>query len=186
MVNFGIKSLLSRNWRGICYTKNWYRKGTDLWAEFGKETPFNMKFSSKHSVKMPAVGSSPSFSRRAVLRLEEEAFGKTWMTWPEYKEGTNWWQVQDEHWRQAINLGNKCCTRGRLGVMLEKGYKYEPLVFVIGIEQFHNKPALCQPSSPLVESSSSSGGAIDPLTSVSTGNLVSCLVSCGGFRLWCK
>jgi hypothetical protein len=25
--------------------------------------------------------------------------------------------------------------------MLEPGYKYKPLVFVIGIEQFHNKPA---------------------------------------------
>jgi hypothetical protein len=47
-------------------TKNWYRKETDLWAEFGKETPFGRKFSSKHSVKMPAVGSTPSFGRRAV------------------------------------------------------------------------------------------------------------------------
>jgi hypothetical protein len=58
-------------------TKNWYRKETDLWAEFGKETPFGRKFSSKHSVKMPAVGSMPSFGRRAVLRLEEETFGNT-------------------------------------------------------------------------------------------------------------
>jgi hypothetical protein len=38
-------------------------------------------------------------------------------------------------------LGNKFCNRGRLGVVLEQGYKYGPLVFVIGIEQFHNKPA---------------------------------------------
>jgi hypothetical protein len=45
-------------------------------------------------------------------------------------------------------LGNKCCIRGRLGVVLELGYKYEPIVFVIGIEQFHNKPAPCQLSSP--------------------------------------
>jgi hypothetical protein len=52
-------------------------KETDLWAEFGNETPFDRKFSSKHSVKMPAVGSTPSFGRRAVLRLEEEAFGNT-------------------------------------------------------------------------------------------------------------
>jgi hypothetical protein len=42
---------------------------TDLWAEFGK------KFSSKHSVKTSAVGSAPSFGRRAVSRLEGEAFG---------------------------------------------------------------------------------------------------------------
>jgi hypothetical protein len=58
-------------------TKNWYKKETDLWAEFGKETPFGRKFSSNHSVRMPAVGSTPSFGRRAVLRLEEEAFGNT-------------------------------------------------------------------------------------------------------------
>jgi hypothetical protein len=58
-------------------TKNWYRKETDLWAEFGKETPFVKKFSSKHSVMMPAVESTPSFGRRAILRLEEEAFGNT-------------------------------------------------------------------------------------------------------------
>jgi hypothetical protein len=47
-------------------TKNWYRKGTDLWAEFGKEAPFGRKFSSKDSVKILAVGSMPSFGRRAV------------------------------------------------------------------------------------------------------------------------
>jgi hypothetical protein len=48
----------------------------------------------------------------------------------------------------VLILGNKCCNRGRLGVMLELGYKYKPLVFVIGIEQFHNKPVLFQLSSP--------------------------------------
>jgi hypothetical protein len=48
----------------------------------------------------------------------------------------------------VLILGNKYCNRGRLGVMLEPGYKYKPLVFVTGIEQFHNKPALCQLSSP--------------------------------------
>jgi hypothetical protein len=64
---------------GACVnTKNWYRKETDLWAEFGKKTPFGRKFSSKHSVKMPAVGSTPSFGRRAILRLEEETFMNTW------------------------------------------------------------------------------------------------------------
>jgi hypothetical protein len=48
-----------------------------LWAEFGKKTPFGRKFSSKHSVKMPAVGSTPSFGRRTVSRLEKEVFGNT-------------------------------------------------------------------------------------------------------------
>jgi hypothetical protein len=63
-------------WLGV-NTKNWYMKETDLWAEFGKKTPFSRKFSSKHSVKMLADGSTPSFGRRAVLCLEEEAFGNT-------------------------------------------------------------------------------------------------------------
>jgi hypothetical protein len=56
-------------------TKNWYRKETDLWAEYGKRAPFGKRFSSKHSVKTLAVGSTPSFGTRAVSRLEEEAFG---------------------------------------------------------------------------------------------------------------
>jgi hypothetical protein len=56
-------------------TKNWYRKETDLWAEFGKTAPFGMRFSSKHSVKMPAVGSTSTCGRRVVSHLGEEAFG---------------------------------------------------------------------------------------------------------------
>jgi hypothetical protein len=40
-------------------TKNWYRKGTDLWAEFGKEAPFGKKFTFKDSVKILAVSSAP-------------------------------------------------------------------------------------------------------------------------------
>jgi hypothetical protein len=47
-------------------TNNWYRKGTDLWDEFGKEVPFGRKFCSKDSAKILAVGSAPSFGRRAV------------------------------------------------------------------------------------------------------------------------
>jgi hypothetical protein len=56
-------------------TKDWYREETDLWAEFGRRAPFGKRFSSKHSVKTPAVGSTSSFGRRVVSRLEEEAFG---------------------------------------------------------------------------------------------------------------
>jgi hypothetical protein len=48
----------------------------------------------------------------------------------------------------VLILGSKCCIRGRLGVVLEPGYRYKPLVFVIGIGQFHIKPAPCQLSSP--------------------------------------
>jgi hypothetical protein len=47
-------------------TKNCYMRGTDLWAEFGKEMPFDRKISLKDSVKILAVGSTPSFGRRAV------------------------------------------------------------------------------------------------------------------------
>jgi hypothetical protein len=82
----------------------------------------------------------------------------------------------------VLILGNKYCNCGRLGVMLEPRYKYKPLVFIIGIKQFHKKWARANFRVLLVVSSSSSRGAIDPSTSVSTGNLVSRLVSCGGFR----
>jgi hypothetical protein len=58
-------------------TKNWYRKETDLWAEFGRRVPFGKMFSSKHSVKTSAVGSASSFGRRTVSRLEEKAFWNT-------------------------------------------------------------------------------------------------------------
>jgi hypothetical protein len=99
-----------------------------------------------------------------------------------YKEATSRWRMRDGHWRQSFNLGIKCCTRSRLGVVLRQGYKYKPLMSVIGIEHLHKQTGYVPKSSPLVESSSSSRGAIDPSTSVSTDNLVSCLVSCGGFR----
>jgi hypothetical protein len=56
-------------------TKNWYRKETDLWAEFGKEKPFGRKFPSKHSVKMPEVGSTPSFGRRVVCTWKRKHSG---------------------------------------------------------------------------------------------------------------
>jgi hypothetical protein len=56
-------------------TKNWYREKTDLWAEFGRRAPFGKRFSSRHSVKTSAVWNTSSFGRRAVSRLENEAFG---------------------------------------------------------------------------------------------------------------
>jgi hypothetical protein len=51
---------------GHVNTKNWYRKGTDLWAEFGNEMPFGRKISLEDSVKILAVGSTPLFGRRTV------------------------------------------------------------------------------------------------------------------------
>jgi hypothetical protein len=82
----------------------------------------------------------------------------------------------------VLTLGNKCCNRGQLGVVLEPGYKYKPLVFVIGIKQFHTKPAPCQLSSPSSRVVEFFERSHHPSTSVSTSNLASCLVSCGGFR----
>jgi hypothetical protein len=34
--------------------------------------------------------------------------------------------VQDGHWRRGINLGNECCNRGRLGVVLGQGISMNP------------------------------------------------------------
>jgi hypothetical protein len=59
-------TLESSNHNLIANTKNWYRKETDLWAEFGKEAPFDRKFSSKDLAKIVAVSSTPSLGRRAV------------------------------------------------------------------------------------------------------------------------
>jgi hypothetical protein len=58
-------------------TKNWYKEKTDMWAEFGRKVPFGKRRSSKHSVKVLAVGSASSFGRRIVSRLEEKTFGNT-------------------------------------------------------------------------------------------------------------
>jgi hypothetical protein len=58
-------------------TKNWYRKETDLWAEFGKRAPSGWRFSLKHSVKTSTDGSMSSFGRMVVSRLKEKAFGNT-------------------------------------------------------------------------------------------------------------
>jgi hypothetical protein len=70
-------------------TKNWYREETGLWAEFGRKAPFGKRFSSKHSVEASAVGSTSSFDKRAISRLEEESIRECVMTWLEYKEGMN-------------------------------------------------------------------------------------------------
>jgi hypothetical protein len=101
----------------------------------------------------------------------------------------------------VLILGNKCCNRGRLGVMLGRGYKYEPLVFVIGIEQFHNKLApfqLSSPSSRVVEFFKRSHRSVDLrmywqpcimssimrwIETVMQVVLLPWLVSCGGFKL---
>jgi hypothetical protein len=129
-------------------TKNWYRGETDMWAEFGRRIPFGRRFSSKHSVGGVCGREYIAFGRRPVPRMKAEAFGSARWHGLDIKKKTSWWWIRDGHDAMVLILGNKCCNRGRLGVVLELGYKYKPLVFVIGIEQFHNKPAPCQLSSP--------------------------------------
>jgi hypothetical protein len=62
--------------------------------------------------------------------------------------------VRDGHRRRDAVLGNECCTRSRLVVMLGQGYKYEPLVFVVGdrtISQQTGPVPTLSPSSRVVE-----------------------------------
>jgi hypothetical protein len=118
-----------------------------MWAKFGRRIPFDRRFSSKHSVEASAVGSTSSFGRRTIPRMKAEAFRSVWWRGLDTRKEMSWWWIRNEHDAMLLILGNKYCNRGRLGVVLEPGYKYKPLVFVKGIEQFHYKPAPCQPSS---------------------------------------
>jgi hypothetical protein len=68
-------------------TKNWYKEKTNMWAEFGRRVPFGRRFSSKHLVEASAVGSTSSFGRRTIPRMEAERIRECVMTWIEYKEG---------------------------------------------------------------------------------------------------
>jgi hypothetical protein len=92
--------------------------------------------------------------------------GIAWWRGPNRRKGR-----MDRHSHLGIKLGIKYCARSAPGVVLGQGTNTNPG---------------CMSSSPLVVSSSPSRGFLDPSTSISTGNLVSCLVSCGGFRSWCK
>jgi hypothetical protein len=113
-------------------------KGLTCWPSLVTKCHSTGKISLEDSVKMLVVGNTPSFGRRTVSLLKW-SFRECVMMWPGYKEGTNWWRVRDGHWRRNINLGIKCCTRSRPGVVLGQGYKYKPLMSVIGIEHLHNK-----------------------------------------------
>jgi hypothetical protein len=88
----------------------------------------------------------------------------------------------DKHSHLGDNLGIKYCARSPPGVLPRRGINMNPGCMLLYSHIFTTNRLYAKPSSPLVVSSSSSRGFIDPSTSVSTGNLVSCLVSCGGFR----
>jgi hypothetical protein len=73
-----------RTWIFICVnTKTWYRKETDMWAEFGSRAPFGRRFSLKRSAS--AVGSTSSFGRRTVSWVKAESIRECMMMWIEYK-----------------------------------------------------------------------------------------------------
>jgi hypothetical protein len=90
---------------------------------------------------MLAVGNALSFDKGTVCAFKRKFSGMRG-DMARYKEGTSLWRIRDGHWRQSINLDIKCCTRSRSGVVLGQGYKYEPLMSVIGIEHLHNKNRL--------------------------------------------
>jgi hypothetical protein len=48
----------------IVNIKNWYRNETDLWAEFGKETPFGRK------ILLKAFGKDACGREHAIIRQE--------------------------------------------------------------------------------------------------------------------
>jgi hypothetical protein len=125
-------------------TKNWYREETDMWAEFGIRAPFLKAFGRRRL----RSGVHRHSAEELFHGWKQKTFGNSWWRGLDIKKGMNWWWIRDEHDAMVLILGDKCCNRGRLGVVLEPGYKYKPLVFVIGIEQIHNKPAPFQLSSP--------------------------------------
>jgi hypothetical protein len=96
------------------------------------------KISLEDSAKVLAVGNTPSLGKGTVCAYKRKFSGMR-DDMARYKEGTSWWRIRDGHWCRNINLGIKCCTRSRPGVLLGQGYKYKPLMSVIGIEYLHNK-----------------------------------------------
>jgi hypothetical protein len=70
-------------------TKNWYGIKTDLWAEFGKETPFGRKFFLKAFVKDACGREHAIIRQKGCFALQEGDIREYVMTCPEYDEGTN-------------------------------------------------------------------------------------------------
>jgi hypothetical protein len=63
---------LPMKYLGVVNTKNWYRKETGMWAEFGRRIPFGRSFFSKRSVEASAVGSTSSFGKKDFSTSESE------------------------------------------------------------------------------------------------------------------
>jgi hypothetical protein len=56
-------------------TKNWYRKGTDLWAEFGNEMPFRRKNLLRGFGKDACGRQYAIIRQKDCLRFKEDVFG---------------------------------------------------------------------------------------------------------------
>jgi hypothetical protein len=69
-------------------TKNWSRKGADLWAELVTKYHSAGKISSEDSVKVLAVGTTPSFGKRTVCACKRKFSGMRGDV-ARYKEGTS-------------------------------------------------------------------------------------------------
>jgi hypothetical protein len=56
-------------------TKNWYRKGTDLWAKFGNEMPFGKKNLLRGFGKDACGRQYAIIWQKDCLRFKKEVFG---------------------------------------------------------------------------------------------------------------
>jgi hypothetical protein len=80
-------------------------------------------------------------SAKGLFALLKGSFRECVVTRPDMRKERvdGVYEMDIGHWRQSIDLDIKCCTRSRPGVVLGQGYKYKPLMSVIGIEHLHNK-----------------------------------------------
>jgi hypothetical protein len=75
--NPNLKLKISARYEVPVNTKNWYRKGTDLWAEFGNEMPFGRKNLLRGFGKDACGRQYAIIRQKDCLRLKMEVFGNT-------------------------------------------------------------------------------------------------------------
>jgi hypothetical protein len=67
-------------------TKNWYRKGTDLWAEFGDEIPFGRKNLLRQFGKGCLRSVMHHHSAKGLFALLKGSFRECVVTWPDIRK----------------------------------------------------------------------------------------------------
>jgi hypothetical protein len=67
-------------------TKNWYRKGTDLWAEFGDEIPFGKKNLLRGFGKGCLRSAMHHHSAKGLFALLKGSFRECVVTWPDIRK----------------------------------------------------------------------------------------------------